>query len=360
MKSWFNIYEERGELYRVDYGNVVEEENKKKLTIARAFSMIGRVGYNVFTENCEHFARYCKVGFGVSMQACHCINLVKRSVNNVLQSGLADGLPEEPFSFVGNAVVSCTSAEAINDALNGMDMIGAGVIVFIGGMYMIWDLSKIHSQKKKGDISRKEYVKSVIGRITEAICSEAITVAFRFAGEIGGGYAGGMLGTLICPGVGTAIGEEIGAFIGGVVLGSLGKLLGHAIGKYSSNLIGGAIVKVIKRDNVAVKKMNDLKRGDQVVLYVRLSHPRCHVLVLEHDGASKIKVIRSTYGRGVVEEWITFIKPIYKVVYQDNECRSVEESICKARLEIGKRNYNLFSNNCKHFASKCKLKDSSM
>ena len=41
---------------------------KPKITLTRAYSKIGETGYNLITNNCEHFAEWCKTGNKKSLQ----------------------------------------------------------------------------------------------------------------------------------------------------------------------------------------------------------------------------------------------------------------------------------------------------
>lgn len=47
-----------------------------KDTIARALSRLGESQYNLVTNNCEHFAIWCKTGMGQSYQVKNVINLL--------------------------------------------------------------------------------------------------------------------------------------------------------------------------------------------------------------------------------------------------------------------------------------------
>ena len=166
---------------------------------------------------------------------------------------------------------------------------------------------------------------------------------------MGGAELGGMNGTAMLPGVGTVV----GIILGGVLGGSAGSIIGNLLGSFTGEKIGALIVKYIKCDDRAVKAITDLDHGDQIVLYCKLPHPRHHAIVMRHDGKSKVCVIHNTYQHGVVEEWVEFVLPVYKVVY--NKQAKVEDTERKARSKIGGKNeYNLLTYNCKHFAEWCK------
>ena len=86
-------------------------------------------------------------------------------------------------------------------------------------------------------------------------------------------------------------------------------------------------------------------------------HPRCHGIVVEHDGKNSIKVIRNKYKKGVVEEWIEFTQPLYKVAYDEGECKDAQKVILYARLkQYEGHRYSLAKYNCKTFARECETK----
>ena len=208
----------------------------------------------------------------------------------------------------------------------------------------------MYEKRKKGAQTRVDFLRSVIQRLTEAL----LTSGFAAGGSFAGAAAGAAVGTLICPGVGTAIGTFIGSIVGGALAGAGGRLLGSFIG----NMVGTAITSVIKKDDKAVENIKDLKGGDQIVLYQWLLHPRCHMIVIRHDGIDKILVIRSTYQRGIVKEWVKFVQPVYRIIYNEEDCCSANEAIKRAlsklRTECRSCEYNLLTNNCKDFANWCK------
>jgi len=70
----------------VDYYNARFQKNKRKTfsakeTVERAKSRIGETNYNLITNNCEHFAMWCKTGVSESSQ-----------VKNIARAALASGV----------------------------------------------------------------------------------------------------------------------------------------------------------------------------------------------------------------------------------------------------------------------------
>lgn len=364
IKSWVNVDEENGQLYRIDYPEETSRVNKVHLVIARAVSMIGTLGYNFFMRNCEHFARFCKTGLGESIQTHYFINLVRRSVRRAVQATYTRFATEVPV-IIGRTAGKYLTAEMVEKAVRGTNKVGAAVVVIFEGVFMIWDLSKIHKQRTGSEISFREYLKATITRTLEAVCAAGGTIAGAMIGEAAGGttgaFIGAAVGTMFCPffgtAVGAAIGTPVGVFVGGIIGGIIGGVLGHAGGTFLGHIIGGGIVSWIKHDDRAVKSITDLKEGDQIVFYCWALHPRCHAIVVGHDARRNVKVIRSTYERGVVEEWVEYKDPVYRVTYMVHEIVPVAETMRRARSKIGRPNdYNLLTNNCKHFAEWCKVR----
>ena len=64
VESWVDLFKEKGDLCRVEYkSNKVLNSDE---VIERARSRRGEGEYNLFGNNCEHFARWCKT------EVCEC------------------------------------------------------------------------------------------------------------------------------------------------------------------------------------------------------------------------------------------------------------------------------------------------
>ena len=249
-------------------------------------------------------------------------------------------------------------AETIETVKHASNWIGAGIVIVIEGGFCIWDLSKIYENRKNGKLSRKDFIESAAQRISESIFAAGFAVGGSLIGEFLGGVAGAALGSVI-PVVGTIAGAAVGVFLGSVIGGVLGSLAGkiHVFGSVIGPYVGKAIVYFIKRDDRAVATVDDLDIGDQVVFYRWLLHPRHHVIVSDKDSVhNKLRIIHSTHKRGVVEEWVDFVQPVYKVIYPNDECHPANDVIGRARSKLGYKEYSLITNNCKDFARWCKEK----
>ncbi|KAJ8026405.1 hypothetical protein HOLleu_31209 [Holothuria leucospilota] len=114
-----------------------------------------------------------------------------------------------------------------------------------------------------------------------------------------------------------------------------------------------------------VSSVFDLQKGDHIVLSGWMLHPRCHAIVVEtNEYTDQIKVIRFTYANGVVEEWLPFKQPVYKVLSHNvgrlytvnSDLFDPDEVISRARSKIDDSNlvYHIALNNCKTFVRWCK------
>ena len=220
-----------------------------------------------------------------------------------------------------------------------------GAIFIIEGGFCIWDLSKIYENRKNGELSRKDFIESVIQRILKGIFPAGVAVGISLIGEFLGGAAGAALDSTILI-VGRIVGPVIDAFVI-----SVGQIVGSGFG----HRVGKAIVYFIKRDDRAVATVDDLDIGDQVVFYGWQLHPRHHAIVSDKDCVhNKLRIIHNTFEEGVVEEWVDFVEPLYKVIYLNGESYPSNDVTDRARSKLGCESYSLITNNCKDFVRWCK------
>lgn len=313
-----------GNLYRMDYNEEIIKENPPRLVIARARSRLHKKGYHVLFDNCESFAAFCKKGVERSHQV------------RWLWKGMVDQLKKALGSLAGKSCqllktsilptsVKVSTAEAIEKIGNNHQSIGFGLVVVIEGVITIIDIKKLYGERKDGNLTRKVFIEEVTKRVTEAILAGGLAAA--------GGLVAGPAGIFV-----------------GIIGGTTGKIFGSWLGPY----IGGAITKFIKTDDKAVKDITKLQTGDHIVLYRHFAHPRHHCIVLCHDGISKVNVIHNTFHDGVKQEWIDFVDPVYKVIYDEKDCHSDDEVLARAVSKLGESSYDLITYNCKHFAAWCK------
>lgn len=344
--------------YRIDYPEEITKLNNTELVLARAKSRLGDTGYGPFTDNCESFATYCKTGVEQSHQVAwlkgkvnelitHNVVTTARTVvkatctivqktASVAKQTLPTLIQEAPSAAGG-----IFPAEGIEYAVKGSNWVGAGIVLVIEGGFVAWDLSKAYKERKDGKTTRNNFIETAIRRVVEGLMSAGLSVLFSLGPELIGIAVGAPLGPA---------GIIVGGIIGGVVGGVVGKVVGTALGSF----IGKVISSSFKADDRAVTDISELESGDHIVVYSWLLHPRCHAIVVEHDGINKIKVIRNRYSVGVVEEWIPFSKPLFRVEYKQGTCKDAANVVETARSMIGERKYSLALYNCKSFARQCK------
>lgn len=73
-----------GEMLRVDHG---EEALDAEQTIARATAELGKQGYDLWWNNCEHFARCCKTGLRSSRQVKRALKLASTAAAVAVVAG---------------------------------------------------------------------------------------------------------------------------------------------------------------------------------------------------------------------------------------------------------------------------------
>ncbi|XP_071798092.1 uncharacterized protein [Asterias amurensis] len=365
------------ELYQIEYGEEMTKANPIELVNARAKSRLRDTGYELLGDNCEAFASYCKIGVMESCQTMWVYNKVKTIVFETLVNavkGVVKGyfVAAKEYVKAGSkaflqqdgtvsveeglkAVGEVGSAELFERLCKGTDVVGAGIVIVIEGVACVWNLGECYQQREKGDLSMREFVKTATQLVVDALCAAGLAVSLGVAGHAGGAALGAAAVTFTIPGIGTAI----GGFIGSIVGGAVGSLVGRAFGSFIGAPIGHCLARQIGTDDSAVR-IEELLPGDQIVSYGNLLHPRHHAIVVSRSrDQSKVRVVHSTYGKGVVEEEVDFIEPVYKVIYREQNCFPPEKVIERARSKIvdDAYTYSLVWNNCKHFAQWCKLKE---
>ncbi len=376
------------QMYRIDYPDEINKMNSRELVLVRARSRLDNDGYNFFTDNCEAFATYCKTGVPKSHQVSWLLEKMKEScglanVEVITKHGL-QLFATKAKAGIPLATGEVVPSEVIQHALNTSQAVGAGVIMMIETGFVIWDLSQAYAERKDSTLSRNDFIEAAARRIIEGIVSCGFTIVCSVGLEVGLGLAFGAI-------FGGPVGVVIGGIIGGLIGGIAGGAVGRAIGTLGGSVAGKMIASCFPNDR-AVLKVNQLKPGDHIILSGWFLHPRCHAIVVDHrvekkqrekfvaigsdgeedeymsadddeeeedseveDGkGGEILVIRNTHQHGVVEEWVMFEHPVYRVEYNKGESMQAEQVIATARSKIGQNRYNLARYNCKTFARECK------
>ncbi|XP_060070794.1 uncharacterized protein LOC132550717 [Ylistrum balloti] len=335
-------------MYRIDYPVEITKTNDPELVLARARSRINDTGYSPFTDNCESFATYCKTG----VEKSHQLTWFKGKLNEYIGQNVVTSARSTfngTCKFVQNTVSvakkvtgKVVPAESIGYAVKGINLVATGIVIILEAGFVIWDLKNAYGEREKGNISRNDFIETAIRRVVDGIVSAGVVVS-SFLGP-------GSLGiTLVSPF------GPVGIIIGGVLGGVLGGEALKLIGTYLGCFVGKAISASFKSDDRTVTNILDLQYGDHIVVFDWILHPRCHAIVVEHNGSDNIKVIRNKYKAGIVEEWIPFSTPLFKVEYLNGTCKEPEKVVKMARSKLGQSRYCLATYNCKTFARQCKL-----
>ena len=330
-------FDEEKKVYKVDYDDSKTSTNCIKLVLARASSKIGDTGYHLLHDNCEHFSTFCKTGIRVSSQTILYLEWMKSKIDELFKE-----------THLKAAYHFCFP-KGKGETLMKTKYVNAGIMIIIEGKTMIIELKHIQSERDDGDITLIECVEKSFARIVSGFIDVGIRIGISHTGA----NLGACIGGLIFPnGKGN---NPIATFVGSIVGGKVGYLHGHSLGNIIGNFAASTLVhRIIQNDDTAVNDINELHGGDHVVLYAGLHHPRCHGIVIDHNSISHIKVVRSTYSQGVVEEEVKFVAPLYRVIYKEGESREVDETIMRAMSKLDTNEYNLITFNCKHFAQWCK------
>lgn len=111
----------------------------------KTFFMLDTTGYNLFTNNCETLANYCRTGVSKSCQISFVLNFVgKKVVESTGAVVIAAALKYAAEKYI--------VAEAVVDIVNGSHAIGADLIAAVEVIDLTIDLSKLQNQRLNGDV----------------------------------------------------------------------------------------------------------------------------------------------------------------------------------------------------------------
>ncbi|XP_071790832.1 uncharacterized protein [Asterias amurensis] len=362
MEQDIRLDDQKGKLHRHEYGEEMTNANPTELVIARAKCRVGDKGYSVANDNCESFASQCKIGVAESSQKqwfCEKVKEVAEQSLNVIT-----GYVLVHIGDIAGDVRNLADWELVEQVLNAQRQVGmsleetlpglsldnteAYAIIAMAGFACVLDMSESYKQRKQDELSLKDFAKTVTRKVSSALVCAGLAV-YLGQGDVAGPADGW---TFQFPGLGMSIGGFIGWFVGDSVsktaVKSAGSFIGPPIGRAIARTIGNREVRIV-----------DLNPGDQIVVFTNLFHPRHHAIVVSCDQESKqVMVIHSTYEKGIVEEEVDFREPVYRVIYNDQDCFPPDRVLARARSKsvLGVYEYSLVLNNCKHFAQWCKLK----
>jgi len=179
--------------------------------LRRARERLGEKGYNVFKNNCEHFASWCKTGY----EKCPQVSSFARRIR-MIPSELVVAAVERGSAFPrvvasgGKAFVRSCAVQGVSRALFG--------VTFVVGEAALFAYNCLRAQhnyksavRRAGDNMKPRLKQQRNENIAEA--------GYEALGAVGGTVVGAAIGSFI-PVVGTVIGGLIGG-LGGRLLGKL-------------------------------------------------------------------------------------------------------------------------------------------
>jgi hypothetical protein len=239
------------DVYKVQYEEIEEKCFAGVEVVKKARSFIGMKKYNVFVNNDEHFATYCKTG-----KAGKLFVLPPEDVKmkTILGGGLSDKLKGNLTHTGANLLIVSTAKHIAtkfprNVAATALPVVaeaaGAVLCVVVEGVSMTFDIHKKYKLNKTGELEAIKFKKYVAKRVTRGTVGVA------------GGVAGGVVGQMVIPV------PVLGALIGGFVGGLLGSAIGHGQGI----LIGELVEKVDNKvkEKKARKESKDKKPDFEVI-----------------------------------------------------------------------------------------------
>jgi len=156
-----NLKSTSEDVYIHHYDNIPCFSNEE--TLQRAFSQLGKRGYSLIGNNCEHWARWCRTGEHYSEQVYKFHNLVKEKSATLL---IVD-----PTALLIKDV-ALVGARTFGQFLSG---VGSGVILTaVESLSAYIDIKKKKKESKKGSLSDVALKKYVVRRVTSA----STTVSF--------------------------------------------------------------------------------------------------------------------------------------------------------------------------------------
>jgi len=238
VDEWRELDLAMEEVYRIDYHRDAGTYDPK-VVVERAKSRLGEHSYNLLTNNCEHFARWCVTGQHRSVQVQTfyeaILNRVKvaakgrlsRSLIGLAGKGelkLAAAVGDRGLAFgqrllksgdnAAKGVVANTAAGGAKSVSSGLLSRGlsAGFAVGYEVYSVIADIRQAHRQRVDGAIDRNEFLKITIKRSCEGVGSlvgTAVTLAIPVANNV----VGLTIGTIIGKAAGGMVGRNAACLI---------------------------------------------------------------------------------------------------------------------------------------------------
>lgn len=175
------------EIYKVYYDPVKEPCLPVQETIEKARKFIGKEKYNIFINNDEHFAIYCKTGkaaklFVVDPADLQAKKIIGRDISDKIVINLAQEGGQILLVNTAKHIATKFPRSALSAGLPAAAEVAGGMIgVAVEGFSTTYDIYQKNKERKEGKLSDIKFKKYVARRVTRGTMGVA------------GGVAGGKL-----------------------------------------------------------------------------------------------------------------------------------------------------------------------
>lgn len=228
MEEWMPADVE-SELYRINYRPEVCDD--PKVVIERGRSRLGECEYNILTNNCEHFARWCKTGNHRSMQSEFFVGQFAQRAYMLAGSSLVSATKWLFSTPQGKAALNFASTAVSVDALKiaaqevaakevtplvalAQFVTAPALMVFHELQTVYREIRQAYQQRSDGHITQREFIKITVQWAAEGcgiIAGVAIALAILFTRN----PIGCTVASVIGHGLGAIAGRGLGCLCGG-------------------------------------------------------------------------------------------------------------------------------------------------
>lgn len=217
---------DKNQIYLYDYGKDCFPPQE---VVERARSRLDEHRYNIFAQNCEHFAHWCKTGEGKSNQVKAFCRRLWKACGSAAGAGVREGVVAACRGLIEGLPAKQVFRVGLTGGIERVQGVagGAGLAAGLKGGAVVFDVFlnialeaglfaycayKSHQKYKSGDITKGEFRRE--------LCQTGCECAGGLLGATGGGFLGQLaipvpfLGSLVGCTLGTLIGRFLGSIVG--------------------------------------------------------------------------------------------------------------------------------------------------
>lgn len=171
------------EIYKVNYDPDKESCLLAEETVEKARKLVGKEKYNVFVNNDEHFAIYCKTGkaaklFVIDPSDLKAKKIIGRDISDKIVVNLAQEGGQILLVNTAKHIASKFPRSAISAGLPAAAEVAGGMIgVAVEGFSTSYDIYQKNKDRKDGKLSSIKFKKYVARRVTRGTMGVAGGVA---------------------------------------------------------------------------------------------------------------------------------------------------------------------------------------